>query len=91
MKELTNELTNKVKVIENFDRAKTVREVKLIFATLMENLAVGEKRESKKVQRLVEGASQVIKTTNSEKKVDIVDENNEIKDRVHKLMGMKKR
>jgi hypothetical protein len=81
----------KVKVIENFDRANTVREVKLIFATLMENLAVGEKKENKRVQRLVEGASQVVRSTNSEKKDEpIVDENNEVKARIHKLMGMKK-
>lgn len=82
----------KVKVIENFDRAKNVREVKLIFATLMENLAIGEKKENKRTQRLVEGASQVIQTTNSEKKVDetIVNEDNEVKARIHKLMGHKK-
>jgi len=75
----------KVKVIENFDRAKTVREVKLIYATLMENLAVGEKKSAKTVKRLVEGASSVIKTTDSTKK--IVNEDNEVKSRVHKLMG----
>jgi hypothetical protein len=81
----------KVKVIENFDRAKNVREVKLIYATLMENLAVGEKKENKRTQRLVEGASSVVNSTNSEKKTEpIVDENNEVKSRIHKLMGMKK-
>lgn len=77
----------KVKVIENFDRAKNVREVKLIYATLMENLSVGEKKGAKTVKRLVEGASSVIKTTNSKKK--IVDAGDEVKSRVHKLMGLK--
>jgi len=78
---------SKVKVIENFDRAKNVREVKLIYATLMENLAVGEKKGAKTVKRLVEGASSVIKTTDSKKK--IVDGGDEVKSRVHKLMGLK--
>ena len=77
----------KVKVIENFDRAKNVREVKLIYATLMENLAVGERKGNKNVQRLVEGASSVVKSTNSEKK--IVNDDTEVKTRVHKLMGLK--
>ena len=30
--------TQKVKIIENFDRAKTVREAKLVYATLSESL-----------------------------------------------------
>lgn len=37
--------SQKVKVIENFDRASNLREVKLVFATLGENLNVARKRK----------------------------------------------
>jgi len=38
--------SQKVKVIENFDRASNLREVKLVFATLGENLNVARKKEN---------------------------------------------
>jgi len=82
--------SSKIKVIENFDRAKNVREVKLIFATLMENMKADERKVSSKAQRLMEGASKTIKSTkvNSQQ---IISEDAEVKSRVHKLMGLNKK
>jgi len=80
---------SKIKVIENFDRAKTVREIKLIFATLMENMKADKRKVSGKAQRLVEGASKAMGSTKAKSEEPIVGEQDDVRNRVHKLMGFK--
>lgn len=73
----------KVKVLENFDRTSSVREVKLVFSTLAENLNVAKK--TKVVVR--EGyASKVTKS--SAPKKQIISEGNELAARWKKLAGL---
>lgn len=49
--------SQKMKVIENFDRAKSLREVKLVYATIAESLSETglKKSTSTKVQKITEG------------------------------------
>jgi len=59
---MTNE--QKVKVIETLDRTKSVREVKLVFSTLAENLKYAPKHKITNKKSITEGmASRVVKTT----------------------------
>ena len=82
-----NNLTEaqKVKIIETFDRAKTVREAKLVFATLSESFKasnVSTKTNNKK--SVVEGfASKATKKTNT-----VLTEGNDIANRFKKLAGI---
>tara|TARA_R110001592_G_scaffold87117_5_gene257298 strand:- start:23624 stop:24553 length:930 start_codon:yes stop_codon:yes gene_type:complete len=74
----------KVKVLENFDRTSSVREVKLVFTTLAENLNVA--KHKKTVVR--EGyASKSIKS--SAPKKQIITETNDLSSRWKKLAGLK--
>jgi len=77
--------TQKVKIIETFDRAKTVREAKLVFATLSESFKasnVSTKTNNKK--SVVEGfASKATKKTNT-----VLTEGNDIANRFKKLAGI---
>ena len=75
--------SHKVKVLENFDRTSSVREVKLVYATLAENLNVAK---NKKVVK--EGyASKTIKS--SAPKKQIITETNNLASRWKKLAGLK--
>ena len=74
----------KVKVLENFDRTSSVREVKLVFTTLAENLNVAKRKKT--VVR--EGyASKSIKS--SAPKKQIITETNDLSSRWKKLAGLK--
>ena len=77
--------TQKMKVIDQFDRATSLREVKLVFATLIESLKPkAGKKVSSQVKHLTEGiASKVTGTTKPSKKV--ITESNEIVKRFQKL------
>jgi hypothetical protein len=74
----------KVKVLENFDRTSSVREVKLVFSTLAENLNVAKK--SKKVVR--EGFAS--KPTGVAPKKQIISESTQLANRWMKLANIKK-
>jgi hypothetical protein len=75
--------SHKVKVLENFDRTSSVREVKLVYATLAENLNVAK---NKKVVK--EGyASKTIKS--SAPKKQIITETNNLASRWKTLAGLK--
>jgi hypothetical protein len=78
----------KMKIIENFDRARNVREIKLVYATLCENLDT-EKKISAPVKRITEGASKVVKSTKPADK--ILNEGKEQVDRIQKLAGIKRK
>jgi hypothetical protein len=74
----------KMKVIENFDRAGNTREVKLVFSTLAENFTVPVKK--RKVVK--EGtASKPVESTAPSTKT-IINEGNELANRWKKLAGL---
>jgi hypothetical protein len=74
--------SQKITVIENFDRAKTLREVKLIYATLAESL------KNTKVKQLKESfASKPVASTRPSKA--ILSESTQMADRLRKLAGLK--
>ena len=73
----------KVKVLENFDRTSSVREVKLVFSTLAENLNVSKKK------RTVVKEGYASKTTKSSAPKKIISEGNDMAARWKKLAGLK--
>ena len=76
--------SQKVKVLENFDRSTSVREVKLVFSTLAENLNVVKK--SRKVVK--EGLAS--KSVGVAPKKQIISEGTELANRWMKLANIKK-
>jgi hypothetical protein len=76
--------TQKVKIIETFDRAKNVRETKLIYSTLVESInAKSVSKPSNKVNKITEGfASAPQKKTNK-----ILTESNHIYNRFKDLVN----
>lgn len=75
--------SQKMTVIENFDRASSLREVKLVYATLAESL------KTVKVKKLSEGiASKPTASTRPSNK-KILSEGNVMADRMRKLAGLK--
>ena len=75
----------KSKVEETLDRTKSVREVKLVFATLAESMKFGG--ENKKV-RVTEGIASKAQKSTAPKK-EIISESNEVADRFKKLANIK--
>jgi len=73
----------KVKVLENFDRTSSVREVKLVFSTLAENLNVAKKKKS------VVKEGYASKATKSSAPKKIISEGNDMAARWKKLAGLK--
>ena len=72
----------KMKVIENFDRAQTLREVKLVFATLSESFKLNGKKKTIKESY----ASKATRSTKPSKRV--LSEGNEVANRFKKLAGL---
>jgi len=82
---LTNE--QKVKVIETLDRTKSVREVKLVYSTLAENLRFGSSQKVAK-KSITEGmASKVVKSTKPAAK-QVIAEGADFSARFKKLAGI---
>jgi hypothetical protein len=84
---MTNE--QKVKVIETLDRTKSVREVKLVYATLAENLkpAVSNKTAKKSISEGL--ASKVVKSTKPAiAQKQVIAESTNFSDRFKKLAGI---
>jgi len=77
--------SQKMKVIENFDRANNLREVKLVFSTLCESLTVSK---TAKKQNIKEGyASKPTRSTAPKK--EILSEGNTLAERWKKLANLK--
>lgn len=74
----------KMKVIENFDRAGNTREVKLVFSTLAESFQKPAKKRVVKEHKNV--ASKAVGTTAPAK--EIISEGNEMANRFKKLAGL---
>ena len=78
----------KLRVIETFDRAGSVREVKLVYSTLAESLKYDAKA-TKKVKKITEGlASKPSKSTKPAAKATPLNEGNVMADRFKKLAGL---
>jgi hypothetical protein len=84
---LTNE--QKVKVVENLDRTSSVREVKLVYATLAESMKFGgtEKKASIK-KSITEGLASKKSASTAPKKEVITESGDTIADRFKKLAGI---
>ena len=81
--------SQKMKVVETFDRAGSLREVKLVYSTLAESFNYGNSVSKKGTQKVAvnEGkASKPVKSTKPSKKV--INEGNELADRFKKLAGI---
>lgn len=76
----------KSKVVETLDRTKSVREVKLVFATLAESMKFGG--ETKRKVRVTEGIASKAQASTAPKK-EIISESNEIANRFKKLANIK--
>jgi len=74
----------KMKVIENFDRAQTLREVKLVFATLSESFKYNGKGSKKTIKESY--ASRPTRTTKPTR--NILSEGNQLANRWKKLAGL---
>ena len=77
---LTNE--QKLKVVENFDRALNLREVKLVFATLAESF--GGSSSAKPIKERKGAASKPVASTKPKSK-EVIEEGFELKERFKKL------
>ena len=75
--------SQKMKVIENFDRAQSLREVKLVFATLSESFAIGS-RTKRTIKESY--ASKPSRSTRPAKKV--ISEGNDLASRWKKLANL---
>ena len=74
----------KMKVIENFDRAGNTREVKLVFSTLAENFTVPVKKR----KMVKEGAASKPVNSTAPTTKTIINEGNQLADRWKKLAGL---
>lgn len=83
---LTNE--QKVKVVENLDRTSSVREVKLVYATLSESMRfTGTERKVASKKTVTEGFASKVQASTAPKK-EIISESNELANRFKQLAGI---
>ena len=75
----------KMKVVETFDRAKTLREIKLVYATVAENFG---NENIKPIKETKGSASKAVASTKSEKQEEIISEGTDVKARFQKLANI---
>ena len=83
-KEFTLDNNQKLKVVENFDRAQTTREIKLVYATLGESFS--DNGSIKRKRRVVESAS--VKSGSTKPKRKIITEEQHVANRFKTLAGI---
>jgi hypothetical protein len=84
---LTNE--QKVKVVENLDRTTSVREVKLVYATLSESMKfTGTERKVASKKTMTEGFASKAQASTAPAKEIMTENTNELADRFKKLAGI---
>jgi hypothetical protein len=83
---LTNE--QKLKVVENFDRATNLREVKLVFATLAESFGSKTASTSKPIKESKGSASKAIASTKPKSAPKVIEEGFDMKARFQKLANI---
>ena len=76
----------KMKVVETFDRATNLREVKLVYSTLVESFKTNQ---PEKIKESKGSASKPVASTKSEKQ-EIISEGSELRHRFKKLAGITK-
>ena len=79
---LNNE--QKMKVVETFDRASNIREVKLVYSTMAETFGA-KKTEIKESKG---SASKAVASTKSEKQSEVISEGNALRNRFKKLANI---
>jgi hypothetical protein len=86
---LTNE--QKVKVVENLDRTTSVREVKLVYATLAESMKFGgTERKIAPKKTMTEGVASKAQASTAPTKEIIAESSNELANRFKQLAGIVK-
>lgn len=85
--------SQKVRVVESLDRTNSVREVKLVYATLAESMSFANGVQRKKVKKITEGLAS--RATSSTKPLQesthiITESTNDMADRFKKLAGINK-
>ena len=84
---LTNE--QKVKIVENLDRTSSVREVKLVYATLAESMKfTGTERKVAAKKTVTEGFASKVQASTAPKKEIIAESTNELANRFKQLAGI---
>jgi hypothetical protein len=84
---LTNE--QKVKVVENLDRTSSVREVKLVYATLSESMKfTGTERKVAVKKTMTEGFASKVQPSTAPAKEIIAENTNELANRFKQLAGI---
>ena len=83
---LTNE--QKLKVVETFDRAKNLREVKLVFSTLAESFGSRTASQSKPIKESKGSASKAIASTKPKSTPKVIEEGFDMKKRFQKLANI---
>jgi len=83
---LTNE--QKLKVVETFDRAKNLREVKLVFSTLAESFGSRTTSTSKPIKESKGSASKAIASTKPKSTPKVIEEGFDMKSRFQKLANI---
>jgi hypothetical protein len=76
----------KMKVVETFDRAQTVREIKLVYSTLGESFGGNSNISRKSIKESAGGSSKPTKSTKPQ--VKVISEEEETADRFRKLAGL---
>jgi hypothetical protein len=83
---LTNE--QKLKVVETFDRAKNLREVKLVFSTLAESFGSKTAKQSKPIKESKGSASKAVASTKPKSSPQVIEEGFDMKKRFQKLANI---
>ena len=83
---LTNE--QKLKVVENFDRATNLREVKLVFATLAESFGSKPASTVTQIKEKKGSASKAVASTKPKSTPKVIGEGFDMKDRFQKLANI---
>jgi hypothetical protein len=83
-KEFALDNSQKLRVVETFDRAQSTREIKLVYATLAESFS--DKTVPSRKSKLKESAS--TKAGSTRRKTAIITEERKVADRFRKLAGI---
>ena len=86
-KEYSLDNSQKLKVVETFDRAQTTREIKLVYSTLAESFKSGP--ITRKTKNITESASSAVGSTKPSKQSrKVITEEQKVADRFRKLAGL---
>jgi len=80
--------TQKVKIIETFDRAKTVREAKLVYATLSESITAAKGSTNNKATATKKSVMEGFASKATAKTKSVLTEGNDQANRFKKLAGI---